>query len=163
MTVNTGAYLAQSYAQAKALGDKAVSSDSMFVVDGFEHMRLLIKQFPWPILSSAGEIEVPGPNGSKSWQPQQLETAMQGQVTIYETVKGHTQAFIDALNASGGKFSGATVYEGSMEKYSRAVKIEDGFFNFDNPDRDWENRSQVLTISGTLFFHFFGEQLPGNL
>lgn len=161
MTVSTPAYLAQSYAQAKALGNKAVSSDAMFVIDGFEHTRLLIKQFPWPMLSPAGEIEVPGPSGSKSWQPQQIETAQQGQITIYETEKGHTEAALAAILATGGTFN-ATVYEGTMESYSRACRIVDCFINTDNPDRDWENRSQVLTISGTMFFHYFGDTLPGN-
>jgi hypothetical protein len=33
---------------------------------------------------------------------------------------------------------------------------------FDNPDRDWENRSQVTMVSGTLNFHYFGEKIPGN-
>jgi hypothetical protein len=162
MTVSTGAYLASAYAQAKALGDKSVSSDAMLVIDGYEHMRLLFKQFPWPILSPAGEIEVPGQNGSASWQKQQLKPNLQGQVTAYETEKGHLQAFIEAMNASGGGFASATVYEGSMESYSRGVKIVDGFFQFDSPDRDWENRAQVTTVSGTMFYHFFGESIPGN-
>jgi hypothetical protein len=27
----------------------------------------------------------------------------------------------------------------------------------DAVDRDWENRSQILQFSGTLFYHYFGE------
>ncbi|WP_321946575.1 hypothetical protein [Paraburkholderia sp. J10-1] len=146
----------------KAMGDKAVSSDAMFVIDNHEDLRLLCKQFPWPILSPAGEIEVPMPLGAAAWQPQQLKINQQGQVTFLETVEGHVAAFVQAVVADGAKFN-ATVYEGTMEEYKRKVRILDAFFVFDNPDRDWENRGQVLNISGTLFFHYFGEQSKGNI
>jgi hypothetical protein len=39
----------------------------------------------------------------------------------------------------------------------------DCFLQFDNPDRDWENRSAATTVSGTLFFHYFGDKIPGNI
>jgi hypothetical protein len=162
MTVSTGAFLAASYAQQKALGDKSISSDAMFVIDGFEHLRFLAKQFPWPILSTAGEIEIATPMGSASWQQQQLKPNQQGQITFQETVKGHMESFIERLADQGNKFN-ASIYEGTMEQYSRGVKIVDCFFQFDNPDRDWENKAQVTTISGTLFFHYFGQKIPGNI
>lgn len=162
MTVSTPAHLKQAYGLSRALGDKSVSSDAMFVPKGFEHIRLLCKQFPWPILSIAGEIEVAAPNGSKSWQPQQLDTAKQGQITFYETARGDMEKFITDILDLGGKFD-ADVYEGTMERHSRGVQIKDCFFVFDSPDRDWENRSQVTTISGTLFYHYFGDKIPGNI
>lgn len=162
MTTSTGAFLAQSYGLVKALGDKSISSDAMFVIDGFEHLRLLAKQFPWPILSPAGEIEIVTPMGGAQWQAQQLKPNMQGQVTFYETVRGDMEAFVRSIAAQGSKFN-ATIYEGTMERYSRGVKIVDAFFQFDSPDRDWENRGQATTISGTLFYHYFGETIPGNI
>jgi hypothetical protein len=162
MTVSTGAILKQAFDVQKALGDKSVSSDAMFVIDGFEETRMLFKQFPWPTLSPGGEIAVPQPNGGESWQPQQLKTNQQGQVTASETVKGHMAKFLEQVAAQGGKFN-ATVYEGTLEKYHRAVRLVDCFIQTDNPDRDWENRGQITQISGTMFFHFFGETLPGNI
>jgi hypothetical protein len=162
MTISTGAYLAQSYGQVKALGDKSISSDAMFVIDGFEHLRLLAKQFPWPILSTAGEIETVTPMGGAAWQSQQLKTNMQGQVTFYETVRGDIEQFIEMIASAGGKFNGS-IYEGTMERHSRGVRIVDAFFQFDSPDRDWENRAQATTVSGTLFYHYFGEKIPGNI
>lgn len=161
MTVSTGALLKQTYNQVKALGDKSISSDAMFVIDGFEHLRLLCKQFPFPVLSPAGEIAIPTPMGGEAWQPQQLKVNQQGQVSFHETVRGDVQAFIEAVTALGGRFN-ATAYEGTMESYHRAVKIVDCFFQFDNPDRDWENRAQATLVTGTLFFHFFGDQIKGN-
>ena len=162
MTVSTPAFLAQSYGLSKALGDKSVSSDAMFVIKNYEHLRLLCKQFPWPVLSPQGEIEIASPMGSKQFQPQQLGTAKQGQVSFYETVRGDMEKFIDEIAAQGCVFD-ATVYEGTLERHSRGVKIERCFIQFENPDRDWENRSQVTMISGTLFFHYIGKKVPGNI
>jgi hypothetical protein len=162
MTISTGAYLAASYGQVKAMGDKSVSSDAMFVIEGFEHLRLLCKQFPWPTLSSGGEIEIALPNGSIAGQPQQLKPFQQGQVTFYETVRGDLEKFMDEIALQGSRFD-AAVYEGTLEKHHRGCNIVDCWVQFDNPDRDWENRSQATTVSGTLFFHYFGDKIPGNI
>jgi hypothetical protein len=161
MTVNTGQFLQQSYAQFKANGDKSVSSDAMFVIDGFEQLRLLCKQFPQPTLSPAGEIEIATPMGGTAVQPQQLKIAQQGQVQFYETQRGDMDAFLDSVLLTGAKFN-ARVYEGTLERYKRGWVIQDCFLVFDNPDRDWENRSQVTMVSGTLNFHYFGEKIAGN-
>lgn len=162
MTTSTGAYLAASYGQVKAMGDKSVSSDAMFVIQGFEHLRLLCKQFPWPTLSPGGEIAIATPMGAEAWQPQQLKVNQQGQVTFYETVRGDIEQFIEEVSKQGSRFN-AEVYEGTMEKHHRGVRIVDCFLQFDNPDRDWENRSTATTVSGTLFFHYFGDKIPGNI
>ena len=162
MTISTGAYLAASYGQVKAMGDKSVSSDAMFVITGFEHLRLLCKQFPWPILSSGGEIEIAMPMGGTAGQPQQLKTFQQGQVTFYETVRGDIEKFQEDITQLGSRFD-AEVFEGTMEKHHRGVRIVNCWIQLDNPDRDWENRSQATTVSGTLFFHYFGDKIPGNI
>lgn len=162
MTVSTGAYLGQSYRQVQAMGDKSVSSDAMFVIDGFEHLRVLCKQFPWPTLSPAGEIEIPLPMGGTAGQPQQLKTFQQGQVTFSETVRGDIEKFMDDIARQGSVFD-AYVYEGTLERHHRGCRIVTCWIQMDNPDRDWENRTTVTTISGTLFFHYFGEKIPGNI
>lgn len=161
MTVSTGAYLQQSFAQIKTLGDKAVSSDAMFVVDGYEQIRLLTKQFPQPTLSSGGEIAIATPMGGETWQAQQAKANQQGQISFYETVNGDVETFLTSILAAGGRFD-ATIYEGTMEQYKRGWKITDCFIQLDNPDRDWENRSQVVMLNGTLFFHYTGDRLVGN-
>lgn len=157
MTVSSGAYLKGLYNSTVAMGDKVVSSDAYFEIEGHEELGLLIKQFPWPELSSAGEIEVPMPLGAARWQPQQLKVNQQGQVTFMETVAGHIQNFMEEILITGGRFN-AKVYEGTPDNYTRVCHIRDCFFQLDNPDRDFENRSQILLISGSLFFHFFGNQ-----
>lgn len=161
MTVSTAAYLKGHYDATRALGAKVISSDFAFEIEGFEQYWLLCKQAPWPEVSPAGEIEVPSPLGASMWQPQQIKIAHQGQITLYETVAGSIDGMLVNLIARGGIFN-AKIYEGTPQKYLRAKRIVDCFLQLDNPDRDWENRSQVLTFTGTLFFHYFGDVLAGN-
>lgn len=156
--VKSTAHLRGIYAATSALGDKVVSSDAVFEIEGHEELALLIKQFPWPELSPGGEIEVPMPNGAARWQPQQLKINQQGQVTFMETQAGHVQAMMERMIHDNGARFNATVYEGTQDDYTRKARIRDCFFQLDNPDRDWENRSQVMQISGTLFFMYFGSE-----
>jgi hypothetical protein len=161
MAVNVPKILKGFYDRARSLGAKAISSDFALEIEGFEDMWLLAKQAPWPTLSPAGEIEVPGPLGTASWQAQQLKNNQQGQITLHETVAGNVNDMLLNILARGGHFN-AKIYEGTPQRYLRAKRIQDCFLVLDNPDRDWENRAQVLTFSGTLFFHYFADDLPGN-
>lgn len=162
MTLNTDAYLSQALNQLATFGDKSISSDAQFVIDGFERHRLLTKQFPQPILSSGGEIEIPGPMGIATWQPGQAKINQQGQISFYETVNGDVETLLTNIMARGGRFD-ASVYEGTMEKFTRGWRITSCFIQFDSPDRDWENRQQVLLLSGTLFYHYTGDRITGNV
>ncbi len=161
MTVSTASYLKTFYNATQALGAKVVSSDFTFEIEGFEQYFLLCKQAPWPELSPAGEIEVSTPLGAAMWQPQQLKVHQQGQIALMETVAGHIDTMMIDLIVRGGTFN-AKVYEGTPQSFLRAKRIVDCFIQLDNPDRDWENRSQVLLFTGTVFFHYFGETLSGN-
>jgi hypothetical protein len=162
MTVSNADFLKGSYNAQRLLGDKAIASDAIMVIDGFEQLQLLTKQFPWPELSTGGEIEVPGPLGMASWQPSQLKVHQQGAISFMETVGGQVHDFCKAVAARGGRFQ-ATVYEGTPEKFYRGLKIVDAFVQLDNPDRDMESRQQILLVTGTIFFHFFGDEIPGTV
>lgn len=161
MTLSNAAYLKQFHETAKAQGSKVISSDFALEVEGFEFNWILTKQCPWPELSTGGEIEVSGPLGSAVWEHQQTKTNLQGAITLMETTAGSIDQMLVNLIASGGKFN-AKIYEGTPEKFLRAKRIQDCFIQIDSPDRDWENRSQPLLISGTMFFHYYGEIIPGN-
>lgn len=162
MTVSTGNYLKGFHDQAQALGAKAISSDFAFEIEGFEQYWLLCKQAPWPELSPTGEIEVANPLGATLWQPQQLKVAHQGQISLMETVAGSIdQMMVNLITSNAARFN-AKIYEGTPTRYLRAKRIQDCFLQLDNPDRDWENRSQVLMFTGTLFYHYFGEVMAGN-
>lgn len=163
MTVTSPAYLKSFYDGTRAMGDKAVVSDAAFEIEGFEGIWLLSPQFPTPELSSGGEIEVPTPLGAASWQPQQVKVHQQGSITLMETTAGHIGNTMMSLLTGGsqGRFN-AKVYEGTPDRFYRAYRLVDCFLQLENPDRNWEDRSQVLKITGTLFFHYFGEVIPGN-
>lgn len=162
MTVSAAVILKGSYNAQRLLGDKALASDATLVPEGFEQMALLIKQFPWPILTSQGEIEVPMPMGAAAWQPAQVKINQQGAIQIMETVGGQAHDFAETLCANGGRFQ-ASVYEGTPDRFTRGFKLIDCFLQMDNPDRDFESRQQILLVSGTLFFHYFGDKIPGNV
>lgn len=161
MTVSTGKYLKNFFDVSNAMGAKAISSDFAFEIEGFEQMYLLCKQAPWPELTPGGEIEVPTPLGTKMWQPQQVNTAQQGPISLMETVAGSIDNMMLGLLARGGTFN-AMIYEGTPQNFIRAKRLQSCFIQLDSPDRDWENRSQILLFSGTLFFHYFGEVISGN-
>lgn len=153
------------YDKSIAAGQVAISSDFSLQIAGHEDLWVLTKQCPWAEAGSAGEIDVAMPIGFNRWEKQQQKIAMQGPLAFYETQK-HTieQAFLDILATSGinaGKFD-CIVYHGVPERHVGGKRYTGCFFVPDSPDTDWENRSQVLMISGTLFYHYFGEIIPGN-
>lgn len=162
MALSTANYLKSLADSIQASGQKAISSDFTFEIEGFEQNYLLIKQFPWPAFSSAGEIEVAAPMGMALWQPQQGKVNLQGSVTLQETVAGAIDSMLIGLIARGGIFN-AKIYHGTPTHYISYKPIYDAFFQIDNADTDFENRSQVLVFSGTLFFHYFGEIVAGNV
>jgi hypothetical protein len=162
MAVSNPEFLKGMYNVTRAMGDKAVASDAMLVIEGHEQIQLLTKSFPWPTTSTQGEIEVPSPVGAGSWQPQQLRVHQQGQVSFLETTRGHIQRFLEEIVLTGGRFD-AVVYEGTPERFQRAYKLRDCFVQLDPGERDWESRSQVLMLNGTIFYHYFSESIPSNV
>lgn len=155
MAVSKPSLLSSMFQGTVALGEKAVSSDGYFEIEGHEGLSLLIKQFPWPERTVAGEIEVPMPLGTAMWQSQQVKINIQGPVTLMETVSGHVAKLLEDVINNGGYFN-AKVYEGVPENYTRVARLQRCFFVMDTPDRDYENRSAILQISGNLHAHFFG-------
>lgn len=162
MALSTGKYLESFHDSISAIGAKAINSDFTIQIVGWPESYMLCKQAPWPELSSQGEIEVPTPLGGKMWQPQQVATAQQGQVTFQETVKGNVEQKLVEMLTKGGFFD-AWIYEGTPTNYIRRKLLKDCFLQLDAVDRDWENRSQVLTFSGTMFYHYFGEVEEGSM
>ncbi|MGL5041386.1 MAG: hypothetical protein ACRC6D_15060 [Aeromonas sp.] len=161
MTVSNKSYLKGYHDRTKALGLKVVNSDFTFEIEGFEGMYLLAPQCPWPTTSVAGEIAVPTPLGVEVFEPQQVKVGKQGQVRFMETVDGPIDQMLVDIIAKGGVFN-AKIYEGTPDKYLRYKRIQDCFVQIDDADRDWDNRSQILTFAGTMFFHYFGEVVEGN-
>jgi hypothetical protein len=162
MSVSPGQYLKGIYGQAKASGQLAISSDAMIEFTGFEGMAMQLQGFPWPVLSPQGNIEVPTPLGGSRGIPQQVKTMLEGEVTMQETTAGSVSDMLLAMIAQGGTFNGK-VYEGDTTNYKFYLPIYDAFLTVSAAERNWENRSQIVSLSGSLTYHFFGEKIPGNL
>ncbi|APQ14661.1 hypothetical protein BJP27_24110 (plasmid) [Pseudomonas oryzihabitans] len=156
MTVSNEAYLQQAFSAQTALGDKIINSDAHLVIDGFEDISAITKQFPWPILTPEGEIEVPGAMGITTLQPQQIKIRHSSPIAFMETTKGHIQDMVRKINEAGGRFN-ARVYEGTIENPLRTARIVRCFLQLENMDRDFENRAQIGQFTGTLHFHYLGE------
>ena len=157
MSVSSMSVLSRTFQNTNDLGAKAVQADATLVIDGYEDMVLLFKQFPWPVATVGGVIEYFGPLGQKMGQPSQNKTMQEGPVSIYETRTNRAGEFLKQLIADGGEFNG-TVYAGRPDDYTRKEDIKKAMLVVDTPDRDWENDMQVLMLAGTMTFHWFANQ-----
>jgi hypothetical protein len=163
MTVSLPGYLKGIYDQTRAAGEKVINSDFSFEIECHESARLLAKQCPWPELAPQGEIEVPSPLGAALWQPQQMKIHQQGSITLMETTLGSADMLMkDIITAKNPIYFNAKIYEGTPQNYLRFKRIVDCFLQIEPVDRDWENRAQVLLLTGTVFYHYFGEDGVGN-
>ncbi len=159
--INTADYHREKFKLTQALGAKLNAGDASFQPVGYGGIYLLVKQFPHPVISGGAEIEVPHAGGGAYWEQAPVRTNFQGPLTLLETEVGTAQEFVEAVIAGGGYFD-ARIYEGTPQRHLRSYMAERCFFNIDPPDRDWENRQQVLMLNGTVFFHYFGKKFPGN-
>jgi len=91
-----------------------------------------------------------------SFEPEQIKTNFESPVSFQETVNGSVSKMLFDILTSGAVFN-AKVYEGTPNNYVRYKRLHDCFFVMEAADRDAESRSQVLVISGTLSYHYFGQ------
>lgn len=158
MSVSSADLLAKNYKTAQALGQKEAQCDAYFEIEGYENLKFLAKTFPRPVLASAGTIESYLPNGVKVQQPQQLQCAQTHEVSFYVTKGGQVEKALNQLNNSGGIFQ-ATVHLGQVDKPYASYPLTDCFIAEISPlDQDIEGVGQHVMMSGTLYYHYFGER-----
>jgi len=158
MSVSPADLLAKNYKTAQALGQKEAQCDAYFEIEGYENLKFLAKTFPRPVLASAGTLESYLPNGVKVQQPQQLQVAQTHEVSFYVTRGGQVEKALNALNNSGGFFQ-ATVHLGQVDKPYASYPLTDCFIAEISPlDQDIEGVGQHVMMSGTLYYHYFGER-----
>ena len=157
MTVSSMSVLSRTFQNVNDMGAKAVQADATMVIEGFEDMMLLCKQFPWPVATAGGVIEHWGPLGQKMGQAAQNKTMQEGPIQIYETRKNHAGEFLKQLIATGGEFN-CTVYAGRPDDYTKKEDYKKCILVMDTPDRDWENDMQTFILAGTMTFHWFGSE-----
>jgi hypothetical protein len=161
MAVSNAGLLKDIHSKTGALAPKAIASDFMAVIKGFENHKFLIRQIPWPVLATGEAMEVPGPLGLVEWQPTQAKTHQQGALVLMETVDGMVDNMLIALLLQGGTFE-MTAYEGTDEVFTRAKRYHKCSLSAEPVDRDWESRQQPMQINGTLFYHYYGDDIDGN-
>ena len=105
---------------------------------------------------------MPYVGGGTMYEQSPIRTAFQGQIAFLETTAGSCANFLKDVLRQTGTFD-ARIYEGSPQRHFKSKKVERCFINLDAPDRDWENKQQVLMLTGTIFGHYFGVEYPGNL
>lgn len=159
--INTADYHRANFQATLALGDKLNAGDATFEPLGFGPIFLLVKAFPHPKISGGMEIEVPTAGGGMYLDQGPVKTSFSGGIQFLETVAGSVQRFAKDVIRNGGFFD-ARIYEGTPQRHTRKYKLERCFFILDPSDRDWENRQQVLMLTGTLHGNYFGDERLGN-
>ncbi len=158
MSVSPADLLAKNYKTAQALGKKEAQCDAYFEIEGFENLKFLAKTFPRPILASTGVIESYLPGGLKMGQPQQLQTLQSHEVSFYCTADGAVEKALMQLNNNGGVFQ-AVVHLGQIDKPYASYPLQNCFLAEISPlDQDIEGVGQHVMMSGTLYYHYFGER-----
>lgn len=162
MALNPASYHQANMRQALSLGDNLISADATFVPQGFESARFVVKQFPDPKVSGGTEIEVAHAGGGSIYRQAPFDAKFTGGFMMYENVAGTAQRFVEDVMARGGYFD-ARIYEGTPERNYSSKLVVQCFVRLDPTDRDWENRQQVVMISGTIFGHYYGQTFRGNI
>ncbi len=164
MAVSDRAALQSVYASAKAQGKSAVVSDAAISIEGYGDSWLMISNVPWPSLTTGEAIPVPLAMGVEKMEPGQAKISHSGAVTIKETQLGAADDLLIWLLEHGGTFKKARLYEGIPDRHTRVKVIRDGMISVEAPaERDWESRTETLKLSGTMTFHYLGEDESGNV
>lgn len=163
MAVSKAPFAKEIFDNVGSMGDKIMGSDAQLVFEGYEEFALQIQGFPMPVYTPGEGAEVPMPMGLVRWQPTQGAIHQQGGITLQETVTGVTfKALAQILNNAGGVHRKAKIYEGTKDRFLRFYPIYESYITLESGERNWESRTQVLNLTGTLYYHYFGEIVTGG-
>lgn len=150
----------EGYQATKALGEKSINSEYIMVIDGYEHIQYLLKEFPIPVVNPEDVIDVPLVGGMKTKTPQMANFSFSGTISLNETVDGHVRNLIETIQANRSvrnrpKFN-ATIYHGTIDDHAQKWRIKDAVLHgFDPITVDYENRGALTTYSGQISFMYF--------
>ena len=148
-------HLRGDYDAAKALGAPLLSCQGMLVPRAAPDMRLLFQSFPRPIVTNNDIAEVAYAGGLQSYVPGTPKTSYQGSVTLLETETGRVSQFAELILSLGG-LTDCDYYDGRPGYFTRVYELQDCAFTFEPADGQADGRSQVMTISGSIQYMFFG-------
>ena len=146
------------YQAAKQLGAPMLACQGMLVPRGAPEMRLLFQSFPRPIVTNNDIAEINYARGLKAHTAGSPNTSYQGSITMLETETGIVGQFAELIMANGGIMD-CDYYDGRPERFTKVFELEDCAFTFEPADMQSDGRSQVVTVSGSIQYMFFGDSI----
>lgn len=144
------------YEAAKQLGAAMLACNAMIVPEAAPQIALLFKTYPRPMLTNNEAADVSYAGGLSAHVPGVPKTSYEGAITVIETESGQVSEFAELLAAKGGS-TNCILYDGRMNRWTKAHELIDCAFTFEPGDIDSESRSQILTISGNMKYMYFGQ------
>ncbi len=152
MTTSTPQILRDMHNASRAIGSSAIASDATFEIEGFESMALLTPQFPMPVPTTQGVLEMPGPLGTVMAQPLGLKVNHESPITLRETTAGNTSDELLDILLTGRQFN-AKLYDKRSERTYWLFRCS---FRPDSYVFGKRDRSQPLQLCGYLFYNYDG-------
>jgi hypothetical protein len=143
------------YETAKQLGAGMLSCNAMLVPELAPNIALLLKTYPRPIVTNNDSAEVSYAGGLAAHVPGVPKTSFQGAITMMETETGQISDFAELLISNGGT-TNCILYDGRMNRWTKAHELMDCAFTFEPGDLDSEGRSSIVTVSGNINYMYFG-------
>lgn len=153
----------RDYETAKSLGAAALACNAVMIPTGFEHLRLLIQNFPRPMVTNNDPADVDYAGGFAAHVQGVPKTDFESSITAIETEKAALAKFAQAIADNGGYLRECKVVFGASDGqsndgttvytiYDVAVTFSDG-----GGEIDASSRSQILTVTGSIRYMYFGE------
>ena len=162
-TLPTYARYKRDYETAKSLGAAALACNAVLIPTGFEHMRLLFQNFTRPMVTNNDPADVDYAGGLAAHIQGVPKTDFETSVTAIETEKGALSKFAQAVVDNGGMLPECKVIfggsDGVASSGAEVYTIEDVAVTFSDGggEIDASSRSQILTVSGSIRYMYFGE------
>ena len=144
------------YETTKQLGAAMLACNAMLVPEAAPNIALLFKTYPRPIVTNNEAAEVAYAGGLVGHVAGVPKTSYDGPVTMIETETGQVADFAELLIAQGGT-TNCILYDGRIDRWTKAHELLDCAFTFEPGDLDSESRSTTLTISGNMKYMYFGQ------
>lgn len=144
------------YEAAKQLGAAMLSCNAMLVPEAAPHIALLFKTYPRPMTTNNESADVSYAGGLQAHVPGVPKTSFDGAFTCTETETGQLADFAELIMSMGGS-TNCILYDGRMNRWTKAHELLDCALTFEPGDLDAEGRSQILTVSGNMKYMYFGQ------
>ncbi|NUF43094.1 hypothetical protein [Acinetobacter pittii] len=144
------------YETAKQLGTAMLACNAMLVPEIAPNIALLFKTYPRPIVTNNEGADIAFAGGLQGHVAGVPKTSFEGSVTMIETETGQAADFAELLITRGG-MTNCILYDGRINRWTKAHELIDCAFTFEPAELDSESRSSILTISANMKYMYFGQ------